>query len=60
MVKWNRKLGTSKRAQGIETPKAPQNQPGKPGMLLRFAPYKPCNVKTNNLLEILLNRMVIK
>lgn len=24
-VKWNRKLGTSKREQGIQTPKAPQN-----------------------------------
>ena len=26
-MKWNRKLGTSKREQGIITPKAPQNRP---------------------------------
>lgn len=25
-TKWNRKLGTTKREQGIETPKAPQNR----------------------------------
>ena len=28
--KWNRKLGTSKREQGIVTPKAPQNKRKKP------------------------------
>lgn len=26
MPKWNKKLGTSKREQGIATPKAPQNR----------------------------------
>jgi len=26
-TKWKRKLGTSKREQGIKTPKAPQNSP---------------------------------
>ena len=28
-MKWRRKLGTSKREQGIKTPKAPQNRPAK-------------------------------
>ena len=36
--KWNRSLGTSKKEQGIYTPKAPQNQSNKPFKQVDTAP----------------------